>query len=551
MNHFHLCRRLLAALLLGLAAPWLHAIQLVPMTSTALTSPVFVGNAGDGTRRLFIVEQVGIIKVLQPGATIPTTFLDIRTRLLAGGERGLLGLAFHPQYASNGRFFVYYTRSLDGALVIAAYRVSANPNVASTAETVLLAIPHPTNANHNGGMLAFGPDGYLYAGVGDGGGSNDPPNNAQNTEMLLGKILRIDVDHPDPVAGTAYSSPSDNPYVGSAGRDEIFAIGWRNPWRFSFDRLTGQQWVADVGQGMREEVNTPIVKGGNYGWRVYEGSACTGVDPSLCIPGNYTFPTFDYGHSNGRCSITGGYVYRGTQGALLQGTYVFADYCTGEIFSWNGSTQTLLLDTQQTISSFGEDELGELYVVHLAGSVRKIVPNTPCTYAIGPTSSNFTGAGGPGTVAVVADSACLWTAAANAPLVHVTSGASGSGYGNVGYAVDANSSSNSRSGTMTIAGKTFTVTQSRVVGCTFTITPKRESYGNGGGGGTVAVTAPVGCGWTGTSDVAWITVNGPSGGSGDGSLTYSVAPFSGPLRIRKGTLTIAGKPFTVTQSRSE
>ena len=549
MNRFHGWRRLLATLVLGLAAPWLNAIQLVPMTSTVLSSPVFVGNAGDGTRRLFIVEQIGIIKVLQPGATIPTTFLDIRTRLLAGGERGLLGLAFHPQYASNGRFFVYYTRALDGALVIAAYRVSANPNVASTAETVLLAIPHPTNANHNGGMLAFGPDGYLYAGVGDGGGSNDPANNAQNIEVLLGKILRIDVDRPDPVAGTAYSSPADNPYVGVAGRDEIFAIGWRNPWRFSFDRLTGRQWVADVGQGTREEVDTPVVKGGNYGWRVYEGSACSDVDPSLCIPGNYVFPLFDYTHSNGRCSITGGYVYRGTQGALLQGTYVFADYCTGEIFSWNGSTQTVLLDTAQSISSFGEDELGELYVVSLAGSVSKIVPNTPCTFAIGPDSSNFTAAGGPGTVAVVAGAACLWTAAANVPWIHVTSGASGSGNGMVGYSVDANSSSTSRSGTMTIAGKTFTVTQSRVAACTFTIGPKRASYGNGGGGGSVAVAAPVGCAWTGASNVPWIAVTPPGGGSGNGSLTYSVAPFSGPARIRIGTLNVAGKPFTVTQSR--
>jgi hypothetical protein len=547
--NFNLWRRLLVALLLGLAAPWLSAIGLVPMTSTALSSPVFVGNAGDGTRRLFIVELGGIIKVLQPGATVPTIFLDIRTRLLAGGERGLLGLAFHPLYASNGRFFVYYTRSGDGALVIATYRVSANPDVANSAETVLLTIPHPTNTNHNGGMLAFGPDGYLYAGVGDGGGSNDPPNNAQNIQVLLGKILRIDVDHPDPVAGTAYSSPPDNPYVGRAGRDEIFAIGWRNPWRFSFDRVTGRQWVADVGQGAREEVNTPVVKGGNYGWRVYEGSACTGLDPSLCIPGNYIFPIFDYTHSNGRCSITGGYVYRGAQGALPLGTYVFADYCTGEIFSWNGSTQTLLRDTAQNISSFGEDEFGELYVVALGGSVSKIVPSTPCAFAISPSSSNFTAASGTGTVAVTAGNGCGWTAVANAPWIHVTSGASGSGNGSVGYRVDSNNSSASRSGTMTIAGKTFTVTQSRTASCTFTITPKRASYGNGGGGGSVAVTAPVGCAWTGASNVAWITVNGPAGGSGNGSLTYSVAPFSGPLRIRTGTLDIAGKQFTVTQSR--
>ena len=549
MNHLKLWRSLLAALLLGLAAPWLGAIQLVPMTSTALSSPVFVGNAGDGTRRLFIVEQGGIIKVLQPGSTVPTTFLDIHTRLLAGGERGLLGLAFHPQYASNGRFFVYYTRSGDGALVIAAYRVSADPNVADSAETVLLTIPHPTNANHNGGMLAFGPDGYLYAGVGDGGSGNDPPNNAQNIEVLLGKILRIDVDHPDAGAGTAYSSPADNPYVGVAGRDEIFSIGWRNPWRFSFDRLTGQQWVADVGQSAREEVDTPVVKGGNYGWRVYEGSACSGLDPSLCIPANYIFPVFDYPHSNGRCSITGGYVYRGAQGALPLGAYVYGDYCTGEIIAWNGSTQTVLADTAQNLSAFGEDELGELYVVGLGGSVSKIVPTVPCDFAIAPASSDFTAAGAAATVAVTAGAGCGWTAVANAPWIHVTSGASGSGNGSVGYSVDANSSSTSRSGTMTIAGKTFTVNQAGAVACTFTITPKRASYGKGGGGGSVAVTAPVGCAWTAASNVAWITVNGSGAGSGNGTVTYSVAPLPGLPRPRIGTLTIAGRTFAVTQSR--
>ena len=229
-----------------------HHIQL-----TVLSGPVFVGNAGDGTNRLFILEQGGAIRVLQLGSSTPTAFLDIHTKVIAGGEQGLLGLAFHPQYASNGRFFVYYTRAGDGTIVIAEYKVSANPNVADPAETVLLTIPHPTNTNHNGGMLAFGPDGYLYIGVGDGGGANDVPNNAQNINLLLGKILRIDVSVP-----LTYSSPPTNPFYGATpGRDEIFAYGMRNPWRFSFDRVTGAQWVADVGQGAREEVDTPIVSG--------------------------------------------------------------------------------------------------------------------------------------------------------------------------------------------------------------------------------------------------------------------------------------------------
>src|SRR4029079_11192655 len=199
-------------------------------------SPVFVTHAGDGSNRLFIVEQGGVVRVAQPGTRTGSVFLDIRAKVTAGGEQGLLGLAFHPGYAANGRFFVYYTRSGDGSIVVSAFTVSGNPNVANAAETILLTIPHSEFPNHNGGMMAFGPDGYLYMGVGDGGSGNDPPNNAQNINVLLGKILRIDVDHPDPVAQTLYSAPSGNPFRGAtAGRDEIFALGMRNPWRFSFD----------------------------------------------------------------------------------------------------------------------------------------------------------------------------------------------------------------------------------------------------------------------------------------------------------------------------
>jgi glucose/arabinose dehydrogenase len=268
----------IAATLLGLSSPALAAVQLVPVVSSGISSPTFVGNAGDGSNRLFIVEQAGIIRVLQPGSSTPTVFLDIRTKVVAGGEQGLLGLAFHPLYETNGRFFVFYTRAGDGTLVIAEYKVSTgNRDIADPTEKAVLTIPHPTNTNHNGGMMAFGPDGYLYVGVGDGGSGNDPPNNAQNVEMLLGKILRIDINPPEG-SGLPYQSPSTNPFYGAtSGRDEIFALGLRNPWRFSFDRITGQQWVGDVGQGAREEVDTPIVNGGNYGWRVFEGSVCNAV----------------------------------------------------------------------------------------------------------------------------------------------------------------------------------------------------------------------------------------------------------------------------------
>jgi hypothetical protein len=449
-----------AAVLLSLTPTPLVAIQLNPV-ATGLASPLFVGNAGDLSNRLFIVEQGGVVRVLQPGSSTPTTFLDIHTKVVAGGEQGLLGLAFHPQYAGNGRFFVYYTRAGDGTIVIAEYRVSTDRNVAVPTETVILTIPHPTNTNHNGGMMAFGSDGYLYIGVGDGGAGNDPPNNAQNINVLLGKILRIDINTSP---GVPYLSPTTNPFSGATpGLDEIFAYGMRNPWRFSFDRATHVQWVGDVGQGAREEVDTPIANGGNCGWRVFEGIQCTNIDTTLCSPPqNYIFPIFDYAHAGGRCSITGGYVYRGSQGALPTGTYVYADYCTGEIFGWNGSSQNLLLDTAMNISSFGEDEAGELYVVGLGGTVHKIVASAVCTYSISPTSVSFGQLGGAGIVSVTAGAGCAWTATSNASWITINGASSGSGNGLVNYSVAAYTAKpKKRSGTMTIAGKTFQVKQTR------------------------------------------------------------------------------------------
>jgi glucose/arabinose dehydrogenase len=365
------------AVLLGVGDAY-PAIQLQPVLA-GLSSPLYVTHARDGTNRLFVVEQAGRILVLQPGAPAPTVFLDITARVLGGGERGLLGLAFHPDYASNRRFFVNYTREPDGTTVIAEYRASATDrDVAETTETVLLVILQPF-ANHNGGMIEFGPDGFLYIGTGDGGSANDPANRAQNINELLGKILRIDVDRPSPPA--PYSSPPTNPFFGGTpGRDEIYAFGLRNPFRFSFDRQTGELIAGDVGQNEREEIDL-ITLGGNFGWRIFEGTRCTGNDPALCSLAGLIDPIAEYSHTGGRCSVTGGYVYRGAGGALPAGAYVFADFCTGEIFQLHpaasGAPLTLVLDTTLNISSFGEDEAGEIYVVGLGGTVHRIAAAPP------------------------------------------------------------------------------------------------------------------------------------------------------------------------------
>jgi glucose/arabinose dehydrogenase len=340
---------------------------------TGLQQPVLLTHAGDGSDRKFIVEQAGRILVVQPGSTTPTVFLDIRSRVLSGGERGLLGLAFHPQYAANGRLFVNYTRQIDGATVIAEYRViPGNPNAADAAEEIVLLVIAQPFSNHNGGMIEFGPDNFLYIGTGDGGSANDPDNRAQNVEDLLGKILRIDVNNPASPS-VPYSSPSSNPFFGSvAGRDEIFALGFRNPWRFSFDRLNGQMYAGDVGQNTREEVDI-VTRGGNYGWRVFEGTHCTGLGPAPCANFPSIPPIAEYMPGElGRCAVTAGYVYRGSRRSLPYGAYVFADFCSGEIFLYQGGVTSILTDTNAAVSSFGEDEAGEIYVVDLAGAISRL-----------------------------------------------------------------------------------------------------------------------------------------------------------------------------------
>jgi glucose/arabinose dehydrogenase len=271
-------------------------------------------------------------------------YLDITSRVLSGGERGLLGLAFHPQFSSNRRFYVNYTRRPDGATVVAEYRDGVE-------QRILFTIPQPYE-NHNGGMIEFGPDGYLYVGMGDGGSGNDPQNYAQNRTHLLGKMLRVNVDVP--------GSPP-----------EIFAYGLRNPWRFSFDRLTGSLYAGDVGQNAREEIDL-VVQGGNYGWRVWEGTRCTGLGPAACSSPGFIPPIAEYVNAGARCAVVGGYVYRGSLTSLPYGAYVYGDSCSGEIFMLLDGAQTVLLDTALPISSFGEDELGEIYVVGHDGSISLI-----------------------------------------------------------------------------------------------------------------------------------------------------------------------------------
>lgn len=399
------CLALLGGLvMLGNRAQWFDqtasaqtTIQLQQFAS-GLSFPVFVTSARDDSRRIFIVERAGKIQLMTPGSNVPlaTPFLDLTDKVLTsasvGDERGLLGLAFHPQFRTNRRFFVNYTRRNDGATVISEFIASmANANVADTTEKIILTIAQPFS-NHNGGMIDFGQDGFLYIGMGDGGSANDPGDRAQNIEDLHGKFLRIDVDTPN--GAVPYSSPSTNPFFGAApGRDEIYSTGWRNPWRWSFDRQTGELYAGDVGQNAMEEIDI-VTLGGNYGWRVLEGTRCTNLGPAACTTAGFIPPIHEYGRTGGRCSVTGGYVYRGTRGTLTPGTYVFGDYCTGEIFLRENGTVRMALDSPYSISSFGEDEAGELYVVHLGsganGAVYRITnPNATAAVATSVSAANY------------------------------------------------------------------------------------------------------------------------------------------------------------------
>lgn len=335
--------------------------------------PVDFQIPNDGSNRVFVVEQAGVIRVFNndPTVTDAPVFLDIRNRVDFGGEKGLLGLAFHPDFAENGAFFVDYTAPGPLRTIIARYHVDPqNPNRAlSASEEIILEVVQPYS-NHNAGQIVFGPDGYLYITLGDGGSGGDPQDNAENPATLLGSILRIDVD-----GGSPYAIPPDNPFVGNPDgyREEIYAYGLRNPWRISFDPETNRLWAGDVGQNAYEEIDI-IEKGGNYGWDVMEGFHC--FEPRTnCDQTGLVMPVWEYPHSQGG-SVTGGYVYRGPSAPSLAGRYVYADFVSGRIWALtyeNGQAENEdLFDTNLNISSFGIDEDGELYVLAFDGNVYRL-----------------------------------------------------------------------------------------------------------------------------------------------------------------------------------
>lgn len=348
-----------------------HAVVGLQQVTTGLANPVAITHAGDGSGRLFITLQDGRIVIFNGATVLPVPFLDIRTLVLSGGERGLLSVAFHPNYPAIPFFYVDYT-NLMGNTVVARYRVSpTDPNLANRASRRTILRQSQPFANHNGGQLQFGPDGFLYIALGDGGSAGDPGNRAQNLGTFLGKILRIDVNGAFP-----YTVPPTNPFVGVAGaRPEIWAYGLRNPWRFSFDRATGNLFIGDVGQARWEEINVEPNSspgGRNYGWRRMEGRHC--FNPAVnCNDGTLTLPILEYSHAVGQ-SVTGGYVYRGTQVPELAGRYVYGDFVTGRIWAASPGANVLLMDTTLLISTFGEDENGELYVAdHATGTIFRFI----------------------------------------------------------------------------------------------------------------------------------------------------------------------------------
>jgi glucose/arabinose dehydrogenase len=366
----------------GVAGCWSERTSGLPIdvslraveVASGLTNPLYL-TAPAGDARMFVVEQVGRVRIIRNGAVASEPFLDIRSRVSSGGERGLLSIAFHPQYATNGYVYASFT-DLAGDTRIERYTVSpTNRDVVDPASaSLVLAVPQPF-ANHNGGLILFGADGMLYVGLGDGGSGGDPQNNGQSTSTLLGKLLRLDV-----TSATPYAIPTGNPLIGQTGaRAEIWALGLRNPWRFAFDRVGGQLYVADVGQSSREEVHVVAANrpGVNYGWRVLEGSAC--YNAPTCDAQGLERPVLEYSHDEG-CSITGGAVYRGSLIPGIVGHYFYSDYCTGFLRSFrydNGEAaeqRNWSVGSLGSVLSFGEDAAGELYVLSANGRVYRLEP---------------------------------------------------------------------------------------------------------------------------------------------------------------------------------
>lgn len=353
-------------------------LQLAPFLSGAgLSSPIFLAQPLDDGR-IFVVMQSGRIEIAENGVLQTTSFLDIRSRVLSGGERGMFSVAFHPQYATNGYFYVCFTEDPSGDIRVERFTTSAtNPEVADpNSSKLIIEIPHPTYENHNGGLVTFGPDGMLYIGLGDGGSPSDAAGNSQNRNALLGSLLRIDVN-----AGDPYAIPASNPYAAGGGRGEVWAKGLRNPWRFSIDEPTQMLHIADVGQNAREEVNAQLYTAGglNYGWPIMEGMNCYPPGTTGCTQTGLTLPALDYARAGGSCSVTGGYVYRGTAIDGLQGHYLYSDYCGGWLRSFRMSGGAVVDEKDWAITppvdrprSFGVDFDGELYIIGVT-TIYKIV----------------------------------------------------------------------------------------------------------------------------------------------------------------------------------
>jgi glucose/arabinose dehydrogenase len=339
-------------------------------SSLNFSKPLDLQSPQDGTNRIFVAEKAGVIKSFDNSNSteVISIFLDISNNIATANELGLLGFVFHPDFKTNGFLYVTYTPS-ENLAVVSRFKVSETDAnmVDESSETILLEITQP-DTNHNGGQLAFGPDGFLYIASGDGGGTGDPDGNAQNLETLLGKILRIDVNNQD--EGLNYAIPTDNPFVGNENaRGEIYAYGLRNPWRFSFDNQTNTIWAADVGQDELEEIDL-IVKGGNYGWNILEGSSC--YQETECDATDLIAPLYEYGHSNNDKSVTGGYVYRGNELPNLKGYYIYGDFISGRVWALDkAGNNKLLLETGLNISSFGIDENNELYLCSFDGKIYK------------------------------------------------------------------------------------------------------------------------------------------------------------------------------------
>ena len=338
-------------------------LKLDPFVVSGLSAPVFLTQPLDDGR-IFVVEQSGRIRIVKNGQLQATPFLDLTSRVLFGGERGLLSVAFHPNYAINHFFYVYFTTQTNGDIRIERFTTTSNPEVADpTTSKLIITAPHSIYSNHNGGLLTFGPDGMLYAGLGDGGGGGDPLHNGQNYNSILAALLRLDVDHGDP-----YAIPADNPFAGQPGRrGEIWAKGLRNPWRYAFDAATSLLYIADVGQDLHEEVDVVATNraGVNFGWNIWEGFSC--YNASTCSPTGFEPPIIDYGHGPA-CSITGGYVYRGSAIPAIRGHYFYSDYCAGFLrsFRYENGVAVDQKDwglTTSFVESFGVDFAGELYMI--------------------------------------------------------------------------------------------------------------------------------------------------------------------------------------------